>query len=155
MPRPSKSPVQVLLVEDSTDDADLMKAALNEGDLKVSVHHVEDGEEAVAFLRRAAGHESCPRPDLILLDLHLPRKNGFEVLAEIKEDAELRRIPVIVMTSSDSDKTFLEAYDLHANCCVSKPVDQDEYSLAVKKIERFWLHVARRPSRPGDTPESG
>jgi CheY-like chemotaxis protein len=147
MPHPSNNPVQILLVEDSPDDADLMKVALNEGALAVSIRHVEDGEEAVAFLRRANGYESCPVPDLILLDLHLPRKNGFEVLAVIKEDAELRRIPVVVLTGSDNDKAFLEAYNLHANCCVAKPVDQDDCSLAVKKIERFWLQVARRPPR--------
>ena len=149
---PSNSPVQILLVEDSPDDADLMREALSEGALAVSVRHVEDGEQALAFLRRAGGYESCPRPDLILLDLHLPRKDGFEVLAEVKEDGELRRIPVVVMTSSDDEKAFLAAYNLHANCCVAKPVDQDEYSLAVKKIERFWLHVARRPPRPGGLP---
>lgn len=149
MPAPSNAPIQILLVEDNPDDADLMKEALAEGALAVRVHHVEDGEEAIAFLRRTGGHECCPCPDLILLDLHLPRKNGFEVLAEIKADAELRRIPVVVMTSSEDEKAFLQAYNLHANCCVPKPGDQDEYSLAVRKIERFWLSVARRPPRPG------
>jgi CheY-like chemotaxis protein len=145
MPRPSNPPVQILLVEDSPDDADLMTEALREGALNVEVRHVEDGEKAVAFLRHHGEYETEPRPDLILLDLHLPRMNGYEVLAEIKEDADLRRIPVVIMTSADGEQAFLAAYDLHANCCVSKPVDQEEYSLVVKKIERFWLYVARRP----------
>ena len=144
MPRASDAPVQVLLVEDSPDDADLMRAALQESTLDVRLTHLEDGESAVAFLRREGGTDA-PRPDLILLDLHLPRKNGLEVLGEIKEDPELRRIPVVVMTSSDKEEAFVAAYNLHANCCVSKPVDQDAYGLAVKKIERFWMHVAKRP----------
>jgi CheY-like chemotaxis protein len=145
MPRPNSTPVQVLLVEDSPDDADLMTEALREGDLPTIVSLVEDGEEALAFLRREGGHASAPRPDVVLLDLHLPRKNGFEVLEEMKRDPELRRIPVVVMTSADSEKAFVEAYHLHANCCVGKPADQDEYRLVVMKIERFWLHLAQRP----------
>jgi len=145
MPRPSNTPVQILLVEDSPDDADLMTEALRESNLDLEINHLEDGEAAVAYLRRQGAYNTSPRPDLILLDLHLPRKNGFEILADIKEDADLRRIPVVILTSADSEKAFVAAYDLHANCCVSKPVDQDEYSLVVKKIERFWLHVARRP----------
>jgi len=132
------------MVEDSRDDADLMIGALREGSLDVRINLVEDGEEAIRFLRRLDNYETSPRPDLILLDLHLPRKNGFEVLAELKEDSELRRIPVIIMTSTDDERAFLDAYNLHANCCVSKPVDQDEYALVVKKIENFWLNVARR-----------
>lgn len=140
MARPRNTPVRLLLVEDSPDDADLMIDALYEGDFDVLVTHLEDGESAIAFL-----HETPTPPDLILLDLHLPRKNGFEVLAEIKEDARLRRIPVVIMTSADSEKAFVEAYALHANCCVSKPVDQEEYQRAVQQIERFWLHVAQRP----------
>jgi len=144
MPPPSTNPVQVLLVEDSPDDAALMIGALEEGNLDLRVHLVEDGEDAIRFLRRQAGCESVPRPDLILLDLHLPRKNGIEVLTEIKEDPELRSIPVIIMTSAEDERIFFEAYNLHANCCVRKPADQDEYTLAVKKIEHFWVHVARR-----------
>jgi len=145
VPRPSNTPVQILLVEDSPDDADLMTEALREGDLPMTVSLVEDGEAALAFLRREGDYASVPRPDLVLLDLHLPRKNGFEVLGEMKQDPDLRRVPVVVLTSADSEKAFVAAYDLHANCCVSKPADQDEYRLVVKKIERFWLHVAQRP----------
>jgi len=145
MPRSSPDRVvDILLVEDSPDDADLMTEALLEGSLEVRVSRVEDGEEALCYLRREGAHADSARPDLVLLDLHLPRKNGHEVLAEIKEDPDLRRIPVVLMTSADNEKAFLTAYDLHVNCCVSKPVDQDEYARAVKKIEHFWLAVARR-----------
>jgi two-component system response regulator len=148
MPRAGPSPpVQVLLVEDSPDDADLMREALNEGNLEMQVSLVEDGEEALAFLRREGNYSTAPRPDLILLDLHLPRKDGFAVLEEIKQDSDLRRIPVVVMTSADREQAFIDAYNLHANCCVSKPVDQDAYALAVKKIEHFWLTVAQRARR--------
>jgi len=148
MPRAGPSPpVQVLLVEDSPDDADLMREALNEGSLEMQVSLVEDGEEALAFLRREGNYSTAPRPDLILLDLHLPRKDGFAVLEEIKQDPDLRRIPVVVMTSADREQAFIDAYNLHANCCVSKPVDQDAYALAVKKIEHFWLTVAQRARR--------
>jgi two-component system response regulator len=148
MPRAGPSPpVQVLLVEDSPDDADLMREALNEGSLEMQVSLVEDGEEALAFLRREGNYSTAPRPDLILLDLHLPRKDGFAVLEEIKQDSDLRRIPVVVMTSADREQAFIDAYNLHANCCVSKPVDQDAYALAVKKIEHFWLTVAQRARR--------
>jgi two-component system, chemotaxis family, response regulator Rcp1 len=146
-PRPGTTPVQVLLVEDSPDDADLMIEALKEGTLDLRVCLVEDGEEAICFLRRE-GPDPPPRPDLILLDLHLPCKNGYEVLDEIKNDPDLRLIPVVVMTSAPSEQVFLAAYDLHANCCVAKPVDQDEYLLTVQKIENFWINVARRARRP-------
>src|ERR1043166_1856946 len=145
MPRPKHTPVRVLLVEDSPDDADLMTTALHDSDLEMRVTHLEDGESAVAFLRRQGAFADALRPDLILLDLHLPRMNGTDVLKEIKHDPDLLRIPVIVITSADKEKVFVEAYDQHANCCVSKPVDQEEYRLAVKKIEHFWLHVVRRP----------
>jgi two-component system, chemotaxis family, response regulator Rcp1 len=143
MPR-LDTPVEILLVEDSPDDADLMIDALRDGKLDVRIAHIEDGEDAIRFLRRERPHEAVGRPDLILLDLHLPCKNGFEVLAEIKQDSDLRRIPVVILTSSDTENDFVTAYDLHANCCVAKPVDQDEYARVVKKIEHFWLHVAQR-----------
>lgn len=139
------TPVQVLLVEDSPDDANLMVEALRNGRLTHRVNVVEDGEDAIAYLRQQGDYATVPRPDLILLDLHLPRKSGHEVLAEIKEDPDLRRIPVVIMTSTDNENDFLKAYDLHANCCVSKPLDQEQFALVVKKIEHFWLHVARRP----------
>jgi chemotaxis family two-component system response regulator Rcp1 len=137
--------IEVLLVEDSPDDADLMMAALNEGTLSLRATVVEDGEEAMRYLRREGAYVASVRPDLILLDLHLPRKNGFEVLAEVKEDADLRCIPVVVLTSSDNDRAINNAYDLHANCYVCKPANQDEFRDAVHRIERFWLTLARRP----------
>ncbi|MCI0455877.1 MAG: response regulator [Gemmataceae bacterium] len=153
MPPPGRTVVHILMVEDSPDDADLMEAALQEGTLKVCITHVEDGESAVAFLHREGEFEGAPRPNLILLDLGLPRMNGHEVLAEIKEHDDLRRIPVVVLTGSDDEQDVLRAYDRHANCYVTKPKDQDEYALAVKKIEHFWLHVARGvggPQGPSD-----
>jgi len=137
-------PVHILMVEDSPDDADLMVEALRESSLNLCLAVVEDGEQAMDYLRRSGAFAAVPRPDLILLDLHLPRKNGHEVLAEVKEDAGLRSIPVIILTSTDSEKAILEAYDLHANCCVTKPADQEQFALVVKRIEHFWLHVARR-----------
>ena len=134
-------PVQILLVEDSEDDAYLMVEALKESVLKIRVTIVEDGEAAMAYLFGKGIYAAAPRPDLILLDLHLPRKDGHEVLTELKEDPLLRRIPVIIMTSSVNENAILKAYDLHANCCVCKPTDQDEFALAVKRIEHFWLHI--------------
>jgi len=137
--------VEVLLVEDSADDADLMVAALNEGQLRLHVTVVEDGEEAMCYLRRQGAYAAARRPDLILLDLHLPRKNGHEVLAEVKQDNDLRLIPVVIMTSSNNDRAINAAYDLHANCCVCKPANQDEFHAVVRKIERFWLTFVQRP----------
>jgi two-component system, chemotaxis family, response regulator Rcp1 len=132
--------IEILLVEDSPSDAELMVEALNEGKLNTRITVVDDGVEAMEYLHRCGKSQ----PDLILLDLHLPRMSGHEVLAEVKKDPLLLRIPIIVLTSSDNEQAFLDAYDLHANCCVSKPVDQEQFSRAVMKIEHFWLHVARR-----------
>jgi len=136
------SPVEILLVEDSPDDADLMVEALDEGDLPVHVTVVDDGEEAVQYLRRRGPYADAVRPHLILLDLHLPRKSGHEVLAEIKDDEGLRRIPLIILTSSEDEIDFQTAYDLYANCCISKPGDLGELADTINKIEHFWLHVA-------------
>jgi len=145
MPAPSSSaPVELLLVEDSPDDADLMKEALGESGFRARITVVEDGEDAIRYLRRLPPFGNAPRPDLVLLDLHLPRKNGHEVLDEIKEDEALRRIPIIVLTSADSEQAFLSAYEKHANCCVRKPADLEQFALTVKKIEHFWLRVASR-----------
>src|SRR5205823_4555505 len=111
-------PIDILLVEDSVDEAELTMASLKDGRVPNRVHWVEDGEEAMAFLRRQGRYATVPRPDLILLDLHMPRKGGLEVLAEIKESPQLRRIPVVIMTASDDEKDVLQAYDRHANCYV-------------------------------------
>jgi CheY-like chemotaxis protein len=137
-------PIKILLVEDSPDDDALMKTALREGRVPSRVSHVEDGEEAMAYLRREGPYAKEPRPDLILLDLMLPRMGGAEVLAEVRQDPDLGRIPVVVMTSHTSEQAVKKVYDLHGNCCVLKPGDLEEFALAVKKIEYFWLHVARR-----------
>ena len=143
--RSSRPPVEVLLVEDSPGDAELMVEALQESDLNVHVTGVEDGEEALRYLRRQGPYGDAPRPDLILLDLHLPRRNGHEVLSDVKQDDTLRFIPVVLLTAFDTDEAISEAYGRQANCCVRKPSDLDEYAEAVRKIETFWLRMARRP----------
>jgi two-component system response regulator len=135
-------PVHVLLVEDSDSDAELMTLALEAGSLPVSVDVVQDGDEALVYLRGEPGDR--PLPDLILLDLHLPKLHGLEVLRQIKEDKDLRRIPVIVFTSTQKEEEFVKVYDLRGNCCVAKPVDPDEFAEAVRRIESFWLTVASR-----------
>jgi chemotaxis family two-component system response regulator Rcp1 len=145
--RPTR-PIDILLVEDSAGDAELMVEALAECHLAPRVTVVEDGEQAVQYLRRQGKHAAAPRPDLILLDLHLPRKNGHEVLADIKQDESLRLIPVILLTAFDTEEAIREAYDRHVNCCVKKPSDLDQFALAVKKIENFWLQIARLSRRP-------
>jgi chemotaxis family two-component system response regulator Rcp1 len=145
--RPSR-PVEILLVEDSAGDAELMVEALGESQLAPRVTVVEDGEQAVQYLRRQGKHAAAPRPDLILLDLHLPRKNGHEVLADIKQDESLRLIPVILLTAFDTEEAIREAYDRHVNCCVRKPSDLDQFTLAVKRIESFWLQLARLVREP-------
>ena len=145
MPTDPAAAVEILLVEDSQDDADLMIDALQESWLSPHVTWVDNGDDAIDCLRRTGRFADAPRPHLILLDLMLPRKNGHEVLAEIKEDAQLRRIPIVIMTSSDNEQAIRTAYDLHANCCVSKPANQEQFTLTVQKIEKFWMNVARRP----------
>jgi chemotaxis family two-component system response regulator Rcp1 len=141
---PTNRTIEILLVEDSPDDADLMTEALREGRLEVKIHRVGNGEEAMAFLYRQGPFTASPRPDLILLDLHLPRMNGHEVLAELKRDAAFRRIPIVIITSSENEQDIVRAYDLYANCCVCKPADQEQFALAVQKIEQFWLQQACR-----------
>jgi len=139
-------PIEILLVEDNPDDADLTLDALREGRVRNRVTVVEDGVEAMAYLRRQGRYAPAPRPDLILLDLNLPRKNGREVLAEVKQDPDLRRIPVVIMTSSDDEKDILAAYNLYVNCYVTKPVDLDQFIKVVKTIEHFWLTVVKLPA---------
>jgi two-component system, chemotaxis family, response regulator Rcp1 len=124
MPADAAASVEILLVEDSRDDADLMTDALQESWLNPHITWVDNGEDAIDCLRRTGRFADAPPPHLILLDLMLPRKNGHEVLAEIKEDAQLRRIPIVIMTASDNEQAIRTAYDLHANCCVSKPANQ-------------------------------
>jgi two-component system, chemotaxis family, response regulator Rcp1 len=139
-------PIEILLVEDSPDDADLTMDALRDGRVRNRITHVEDGVEAMAVLRREGKYSEAPRPDLVLLDLNLPRKNGRDVLSEIKQDPELRRIPVVIMTSSDDEKDILAAYNQHVNCYVTKPVDLDQFIGVVKSIEHFWFSIVKLPA---------
>ena len=137
-------PLEILLVEDNPDDALLTVEALKEGKVHNVVHVAEDGVEALAYLRQE-GDSPKPRPDLVLLDLNLPKKSGWEVLAEIKENPSLRRIPVVIMTSSDDQRDVNNAYDMYANCYITKPLDVDEFIGAVRKIEEFWVTLVRIP----------
>jgi len=139
-------PIEILLVEDTANEAELTMETLANGRVRNRVHWVENGEEAIAFLARQDKYASAPRPDLILLDLHMPRKDGFEVLAEIKQHPNWKRIPVVVMTASADEKHMLQAYNLHANCFVTKPIDIDQFIEAVRSIEEFWLTVVRLPA---------
>jgi CheY-like chemotaxis protein len=144
-PSPAGVPIEILLVEDSPDDIVLTIEALKDGKVRNHISVVEDGEEAMAFLRRQGQHGTAPRPDLILLDLNLPKKGGKEVLAEVKQDPNLKRIPVVIMTTSKEEKDVLEAYNCHANCYVTKPVDLDQFIGVVRSIENFWLTVVKLP----------
>jgi len=139
-------PIEILLVEDSVEEAELTMEALRDGRIRNHIHWVEDGEEALSFLRRQGRHGAAVRPDLVLLDLRLPRMGGHEVLAEIKQHPDWRRIPVVIMTSSDDEKDILSAYDCHANCFITKPVDVDKFIEAVRSIEEFWLTIVRLPA---------
>jgi len=138
--------VEILLVEDNPGDVRLTQEALKDNKMHNNLHVVEDGVEALAFLRKEGQYSGSPRPDLILLDLNLPRKDGREVLAEIKADARLRRIPVVVLTTSKAEEDILRAYDLSANCYITKPVDFEQFIRVVKSIEDFWLAMVKLPS---------
>ncbi|MCE3239778.1 MAG: Two-component system response regulator [Deltaproteobacteria bacterium] len=138
--------IQVLLVEDNPGDVRLTKEALKEGKLLNQLTVVGDGVEALSFLRKQGIYADAPQPELILLDLNLPKKDGREVLAEIKADPNLRRIPVVVLTTSSSEEDILKIYDLHANCYITKPVDLEQFMGVVKSIEDFWVSVVKLPS---------
>ncbi len=139
-------PVEILLVEDNPGDVRLTQEALNDGKVRNNMHVAEDGVEAVAFLRREGKYADAPRPDLILLDLNLPKKDGREVLADIKTDEDLKRIPVVVLTTSKAEQDIFRAYDQHANCYITKPVDLDQFITIVKGIEDFWFTIVKLPS---------
>ena len=138
-------PVETLLVEDNPGDAELTAEALRHGKVYNQMYVVEDGEAALAFLRRQDPYADVPRPDVILLDLNLPRKDGREVLAEIKSDESLKRIPVVVLTTSKAEEDILKTYNLHANCYITKPVDLEQFVTVVRYIEDFWLAIVRLP----------
>ena len=141
-----RRPITILLVEDSPSDAQLTIEALQEAKLDNRMIHVEDGVEAMQFLRREGEYAEAPRPDLIMLDLNLPRKDGREVLAELKQDPKLAMIPVVVLTTSRAEQDVLRSYELHANCYITKPVDFQQFLFVVKSIEQFWLTVVTLPS---------
>ena len=139
--------IEILLVEDSPSDALLTREALNTSKLLNKLHVVENGVDAIAFLRRERPFASEPRPDLILLDLNLPKMDGREVLREIKKDDDLRAIPVVVLTSSDAEEDILKSYNLHANCYITKPVEFDKFVKVVRSIREFWFAVVTLPPR--------
>jgi CheY-like chemotaxis protein len=140
-------PVEILLVEDNPGDVRLVQEALRDSKLINKMHAVADGQKALAYLRKEGLFANAVRPDLILLDLNLPRKDGREVLAEIKADDKLRQIPVVIVTSSKAEEDILKAYDHHANCYITKPVDLEKFMEVVRAIEEFWVSIVRLPSK--------
>lgn len=145
MSQPAGEAIDILLVEDNPGDVRLTREALRDARIHNRLFVARDGVEALDFLYRRGEHAEVPRPDLILLDWNLPRKNGREVLEEIKVDPVLRRIPVVVLTTSQAEEDVLRAYDLHANCYIPKPVDLGRFMQIVKSIESFWLSVVKLP----------
>jgi len=138
--------IDILLVEDSEGDARLSLEAMRDSKIRNKMHHVVDGEEAMAFLRKEGKYSKAPRPDLILLDLNLPKKDGREVLAEIKNDDKLKRIPVVVLTISSAEEDILKSYNLHANCFITKPIDLGQFMKVVHSVEDFWLTIVKLPN---------
>ncbi len=141
----SNEPIEILLVEDNPADARLTLEAFKEGKVSNNLIIVEDGVKAISYLRQEGGYAEAPRPDIILLDLNLPRKDGHEVLAEIKEDPDLRRIPVITLTTSRDERDITAIYNLHGNCYVTKPVDLEGFMDVIRSIEDFWLVTVKLP----------
>jgi CheY-like chemotaxis protein len=139
-------PIEILLVEDNPGDSRLAKEALKESKLKNNLYVAEDGVEAMNFLYKTGKYSKMPRPDLIILDLNLPKKDGREVLAEIKNDDNLKRIPVVILTISKAEEDILKTYNLHANCYVTKPLDLDQFMKVVRSIEDFWLTIVKLPN---------
>ena len=139
------NPIQILLVEDNPGDVRLTREVLKDGRINNTLNVVGDGVEAMAFLRHEGAYADAKQQDLVLLDLNLPKKDGPEVLAEMKADPVLRRIPVIILTSSSAEIDILGAYDLHANCYITKPVDLDQFTKVVRSIESFWLSIVKLP----------
>ncbi len=139
-------PVNILLIEDNPGDVRLAQEAFKEGKLEVNLDVVMDGIEALLFLNNKPPYQDSNRPDLILLDLNLPKKDGREVLGEIKEDINLRRIPVVILTTSNAEQDVIHSYNLHVNCYINKPVDFDRFFEIIKKIEDFWLNTAILPT---------
>jgi len=140
-------PVEILMVEDNPGTVRLTQEVMRDSKVRNAMYVVDDGVEAMAFLRKQGRYASAPRPDLVLLDLNLPRKDGRETLAEMKQDEELKRIPVVVLTTSRSEDDVLRAYDLHANCYLNKPVGLEDFIKVVQSIENFWIEMATLPPR--------
>jgi len=140
-------PIEILLVEDNPGDVDLTREALESGKIKNLLHVAVNGEEAMAFLRHKGKYTHAPRPDLVLLDLNLPRMDGREVLNDIKSDDDLKRIPVVVLTSSKAEEDILKAYNLHANCYITKPIDLLQFLKVVHDIEDFWFTIVKLPPK--------
>ena len=138
--------VDILLVEDNEGDARLAKEAMRDSKLRNILHHVADGEEAMAFLKKEGKYSLVPRPDLILLDLNLPKKDGRQVLAEVKGDDRFKRIPVVILTVSSAEEDILKTYNLHANCFITKPIDLGQFMKVVRSIEDFWLTIVKLPN---------
>jgi two-component system, chemotaxis family, response regulator Rcp1 len=141
---------EVLIDEDKPDDARQTQEAHGESKMLNNLHHVKDGIEALQFLRREGIYQNAPMPDVMLLDLNLPRKDGRQVLSEMKQDPELRMIPVVVLTTSEAERDILKSYELHANCYITKPVDLEKFIYIVRTIEAFWLAVVTLPNRRSD-----
>ena len=137
--------IEILLVEDNPGDADLAREALQTGKVRNTRNVVGDGEAAMAFLRRQGKYAAAPRPDLVLLDLNLPKKDGREVLAEVKADEDLKRIPVVILTTSKAEQDILKTYNLHANCYITKPIDLNQFIKVVQAIEEFWFTIVKLP----------
>ncbi|MCX7824321.1 MAG: response regulator [Verrucomicrobiae bacterium] len=138
-------PIEILLAEDNPGDVRLTQEALRDAKVRNNLTTVPDGVETIAYLRREGRYANAPRPDLILLDLNMPRKDGRQVLAEIKADANLRRIPVVILTTSQAEEDIMRAYDLNANCYITKPVDLLQFLKVVRSIEEFWLMIVKLP----------
>jgi two-component system, chemotaxis family, response regulator Rcp1 len=138
-------PIELLLVEDSPGDVRLTREALKDAKIANNLHVVTDGEAALDFLHKRGAHENVPTPDLVLLDLNLPRMDGRQVLAQVKAHPTLRRIPICVVTTSQAERDIVQSYDLHANCYVSKPVDMDQFVTVVRSIQDFWFTIVKLP----------
>jgi CheY-like chemotaxis protein len=137
--------IEILLVEDNPGDARLTREALSQSKVRNNLHRASDGEEALAFLRRQGSFAGAPTPDLILLDLNLPRRDGREVLEDIKSDPALKHIPVVILTSSQAEEDIIRSYQLHANCFITKPVDLEQLTKVVQGIEQFWFTLVKLP----------
>ncbi|GIV95353.1 MAG: response regulator [Herpetosiphonaceae bacterium] len=140
-------PIEILLVEDNPGDVRLIQEVMAETRIQNVIYVTRDGVEALAFLRREGAYKACPRPDLILLDLNLPRKDGREVLREIKQSSDLHYIPVVIFTTSQDEEDILSAYDMHANCYIAKPVELNQFIKAIRSVEDFWFTVVKLPPK--------